>query len=282
MHRGAIPAWKMKPSGFASRLKLGLEGFTLIELLVSMVVLALVMGILLQVVNGILKTTQMHSQQMDSVGAARRAMDILSLDLSKSVVGEYSTVLVGNQNLAMVSDRRGTNSTDHRFLGITYSLNSSNQIVRTYRSVSFNEADLLVAAQDTASAANSILAEGILGWNIRVMTSSGPRNAEDSSTPNFATNIYNGLTVPTGWKALITASSAFASSFTNKAQGLDVWIAAVDEQNSLLLRDSQKLDAVRQALQNDPTTWRLEIDNLEMPLPAKASIQILHKTISLP
>jgi prepilin-type N-terminal cleavage/methylation domain-containing protein len=271
----------MKPSGFAGRFKSGLEGFTLLELLVSMVVLALVMGILLQVVNGILKTTQMHSQQMDSVGAARRAMDILSMDLSKAVVGEYSTVLVGNQNLAMVSERRGTNSTDHRFLGVTYSLNNY-QIVRTYRSVSFYEADLLTAAQMISGAANSTLADGILGWNIRVMTSSGPRNAADSSTPNFATNIYNGLTVPNGWKALITASSAFASSFTNKAQGLDVWIAAVDEQNSLLLKDSQKLDAVRQALQNDPANWRSEIDKLEMPLPAKASIQILHKTISLP
>jgi prepilin-type N-terminal cleavage/methylation domain-containing protein len=280
LHIYTIPAQKMKLSGFATR---SLSGFTLIELLVSMVVLAIVMGIVLQVVNGILKTTQLHSQQMDSIGAARRAMDILSLDLSKAVVGESSAILVAPGSLAMLTDRRGTNSSDHRFLGVTYNVNSSNQIVRTYKSFSNNETDLISGAQDTNNSANSILADGILGWSIRAMTLAGPQSFTNPTTPHYATNNYNGFPVPPGWQAVITTSPAFASSLTNRAQGLDVWIVAVDEQTRSLLDETSKLDAVRQALEGDPSSWRLQIDESnEIPISAKASIQILHKTISLP
>jgi len=272
----------MKLAGFASRFKARGAAFTLIELLVSMAVLAMLMGILLQVVNGILQSTQLYSRQMDSVGAARRAMDTLSLDISRAVVGEYSAILMGPNKLAMVTDRRGTNSSDHRFLGVTYSVNTSNQIVRTYRSVSFNETDLLAAAQETSGATMSPLANGILGWSIRAMTSSGPHASTNSTTPNYATNIYNGFTVPLDWNALITASPAFASPLANRSQGLDVWIAAVDEQNEDLLQDTSKLDDILQALRVDPTHWRSAIDEADIPAPAKASIQILHQTIPIP
>jgi type II secretory pathway pseudopilin PulG len=262
-------------------LKLAAPAFSLIELLTSMAVMAMVLAILLQVVNGILQTTRMQSQQMDSTAAARRALDIMALDLSKAVVSESAAVLVGPTNLALITDRRGTNSSNHRYLAVTYSLNGT-QLVRTYRSVSFNEVDLLAAAQETNNAATTSLANGILGWNLQVITTSGPQAATNIDSANYATALYNGFAVPAGWKALITASPAFASSLTNRAQALEVWIAAVDEQNQGILTDTGSLTTAQAALTNNPALWRSDIDSANIPLPAKSAIRILNKTIPLP
>jgi type II secretory pathway pseudopilin PulG len=262
-------------------LKRAVPAFSLIELLTSLAVLALVLAILLQVVNGILQSTRMQSQQMDSTGAARRALDIMALDLSKAVVTESAAVLVGPTNLALITDRRGTNSSNHRFLAVTYSLNGA-QLVRTYRSVLFNESDLLTAAQDTNTAATTSLVDGILGLNLQVITSSGPQAATNTNSAHFSTTNYNGFAVPTGWRALITASPAFASSLTNRAQALEVWIAAVDEQNQGILMDNGSLTAAQAALTNNPALWRSDIDSANIPLPAKSAIRILNKTIPLP
>lgn len=255
--------------------------FTLIELITSMAVLAMVMALLLQVVNGILQSTRMQSQQMDSTGAARRALDIMALDLSRAVVNESTAVLVGPTKLAMITDRRGTNASNHRFLAVTYSMNGT-QLLRTYRSVSFNEVDLLTAAQDANNAVVTTLTDGILAWNLQVRTSSGPQAAATTSSANYATNNYNGFTVPTGWSALTTTSPAFASSLTNRAQALEVWIAAVDDQNQRILKDSGTLATAQSALSTNPALWRSEIDSANIPLPAKSSIRILNKTIPLP
>lgn len=247
-----------------------------------MAVLAMVMAILLQVVNGILQSTRIQSQQMDSVGAARRALDIMAVDLSGAVIGESTAVLAGPANLALITDRRGsTNASTHRFLAVTYSLNGT-QLVRTYRSVSFNEADLLTAAQDTNNATVTSLTDGILGLNLRVITTSGPQATTNANSANYATALYNGFTVPAPWKALITASPAFASSLTNRAQALEVWIAAVDEQNRRILEGAGSITAAQTALGSNPTLWRSAIDSANIPLPAKSAVRILNKTIPLP
>jgi hypothetical protein len=156
------------------------------------------------------------------------------------------------------------------------------QLVRTYRSVLFNESDLLTAAQDTNTAATTSLVDGILGWNLQVITSSGPQAATNTNSAHFSTTNYNGFAVPTGWRALITASPAFASSLTNRAQALEVWIAAVDEQNQGILMDNGSLTAAQAALTNNPALWRSDIDSANIPLPAKSAIRILNKTIPLP
>ncbi len=259
------------------------RAFSLIELLTAMAVLAMVMAILLQVVSGISKSTQMQSQQMDSLGAARRALDTMAIDLSGAVVGEASSVLIlpAANNLALVTDRRGTNSANHRFLAVTYGLNGS-QLIRTYRSVSFAETDLLSAACDTNNSATSTLADGVLGLSIRISTASGPQSGANADTANYATNVYNGFTVPANWKALVTSAVTFASKLTNRAVGLDVWIAAVDEQNRKLLEETEKLAFVQESLGSDPAQWRANIDSAEMPLPAKSSIQVLNKSITFP
>jgi len=261
--------------------KLAVPAFSLIELLTSMAVLAMVMAMLLQVVNGILQSTRVQTQQMDSTGAARRALDIMAVDLSGAVVNESAAVLAGPANLALITDRRGTNASNHRFLAVTYGLNG-NQLMRTYRSVSFNETNLLTAAQETNNAAVTSLTDGILAWNLRVVTTSGPQATTNTDTTNYAAALYNGFAVPPGWKALITASPAFASSLTNRAQALEVWIAAVDEQNRRILEDAGNLATAQTALGSNPTLWRAAIDSANIPLPAKSAIRILNKTIPLP
>lgn len=249
-----------------------------------MAVLAMVMALLLQVTDGILRSTRLQSQQIESTGAARRALDILSQDLSFAVVGESSAILVSSNptaTLAMITDRRGTNSVDHRFLAVTYGL-AANELVRTYRSVSFAETDLLAAAADTNNSAESTLADGILGLSIRVATSSGIESIGSAFVPNYLTASYNGFSVPANWLALITRSPKFASGLTNRAHGLDIWIAAVDDQNKKLLDHTDQLNAAKSALGNNPAQWRSDIDNANLTLPAKSSIQILNKTIPLP
>ena len=266
------------------------SGFSLIELLAAMAVLAVVMAMLLQVVDGILACTRMQSQQMDSLGAARGALDTMALDLSGAVVGESSAVLVSStsNNLALITDRRGANSTDHRYLAVIYSLAGS-KLIRTYRSVSSSETDLLAAASNTnsvISSGTSTLGDGILSMSMRILTSSpsnsGLQSGTNTDTSNYATNTYNGFTVPSGWKALITTSPAFATTLSNRAQALEVWIAAVDPQNNILLQQTGARGIAQASLGSDPTVWRSEVDAANIPRPVKSSIQILNKTIPLP
>jgi len=258
--------------------------FTLIELLTAMAVLALVMVMLLQVIDGVLRSTRLHSQQMDSAAAARRALDMLALDISSGIVGESATILVSKAttpDLALLADRRGTNSADHRFLAVSYSL-EENSLVRSYRSVSFQEADLLSSAIDTNGAASSAMADGILGLKIQVATHSGIHAITGVPASNYLTANYNRFSVPSGWLALITPSATFAGNLTNRAQALDVWIAAVDDQNKRLLDDTETLAAAKNSLGADPALWRSNIDSAVLPMPAKNAIQILNKTIPLP
>ena len=261
--------------------------FTILELLVSMAVLAIILVMLLQVVNGLLQSTRTQSQQMDSVASARRALDVMASDLQNAVIGENSAILVptavGSNLFALLAARRGpSGSASNRFLAIKYSTNSSNQLVRSYGSVDFSQTNLLSAATNTATTPIEPLAKGILAVQVLAITEATNYPLPTTNSTNWSTTNYNGLNVPDDWQALITRSPAFASSLTNRTRALEVWIAAVDDQNFQILKDSSKLSVAQGLLASAPTTWRSNLDYSAIPNQTKSGIRILNKTIALP
>jgi prepilin-type N-terminal cleavage/methylation domain-containing protein len=262
-------------------------GFTILELLVSMAVLAIILVMLLQVVNGLLQSTRTQNQQMDSVASARRALDVMAADLQNAVVGDSSAILVpaaaGSNLFALLAARRGPNgSASPRFLPVSYFTNSSNQLVRSYGSVDFGQTDFLAAATNTLTTPVEPLAKGILGIQVRAITEATNFAIPAAASPSWATNNYNGLTVPGNWLAVITRSPVFASSLTNRTRALEIWIAAVDDQNFQILKDSSKLAVAQSLLAGTATNWRSALDNSTIPNQTKSGIRILNKSIPLP
>lgn len=261
-----------------------LRAFTILELLVAMAVLAMILVLMVQVVDGIMRSTKTQSQQMDSVAAARRTLDTMLTDIQSGVIGENSAILAptgASTNLfALLTTRRGmSGAVDHRFLAVTYSTNPSNQIIRSYGSVNFSQVNLLAAA--TNATASSPLASGVLAVQIRAFADgSNAYPITNSATANWATNVYNGLPVPTGYQALLTRSPTFSGSLTNKVRAVEIWIAAVDDQNYQLL-GPDGLATLRPLLANDPSTWRAAIDAANIPNPTKSAIRILNKSTSI-
>jgi type II secretory pathway pseudopilin PulG len=261
------------------------NGFTVLELLTAMAVLALILVMMVQVVNGVLQSTRTQSQQMESVSTARRAIDVMANDLQNAVVGQNTAILApdgaGGNLLAVLTARRGTNgAANHRFLVVSYATNTSNQLLRSYGSVDFSATDLLAAATNTSHPVEP-LAGGILAIQIRAVTDSTNFPLTNAASANWATNNYNGITPPSGYKALLTYSPAFSSGFTNRTRGLEIWIAAVDDQNFKVLSDSSKLSVAQGVLGADPAAWRLNIDAAAIPPQAKSGIRILKKSIPL-
>lgn len=254
--------------------------FTILELLVSMAVLAIILVMLVQVVNGLLQSTRTQSQQMDSVASARRAIDVMAADLQNAVVGESSAILAptsaGSNLLALLTSRRGSNgSASHRFLAVSYSTSADSQLIRSYKSVDFAQTNLLAAATNTVAPFEP-LARGILAVQVRAITETTNFPVTAAAAANWATNTYNGIPAPTGFQAIITRSPAFAYSLTNRTRALEIWVAAVDDQNRQLLPSSYR------PANADPTTWRSEIDSSAIPAQAKSGIRVLNKTIPLP
>lgn len=255
--------------------------FTILELLTAMAVLAMVLVMLVQVVNGILQSTKTQNQQMDSAGAARRMLDVMQADLSKAIVGENAAILVNasSPGLAFLTARRGpTNTPGHRFLAVQYGLTNNTQLLRSYGSFGFANTNLLL---DTiATLGNSVLADGILGFQIRVLTGSSNYASTSNPSANWATTNYNSTTnnLPNGWNALITGSPSFASGLPNRARALQIWVAAVDKQSLQLVSAT----TAQSALGADPTAWQSNVDASSLPAPVKSSIRILTKTFPLP
>jgi type II secretory pathway component PulJ len=161
--------------------------FTLVELLTATAIMALVLVLLLQILNGILDSTRVQNQQMEAVGSARRVMDVIASDLRNAVISENSSILIptaGSSNsFALLAARRGTNgATGHRYLAVRYSTNSSNQIIRSYGSSTFSGTNPLA---DAASAATITpvepLARGILAFQARILADG--TNAYPLNTP---------------------------------------------------------------------------------------------------
>jgi len=268
-------------------------GFTILELLVAMAVLAMIMVMMLQVATGILGSTRAQNQQMDSVAAARRILDVMDADVRKAVINDSASILVSQAGpgFALLAQRRGTSATNHRFLAVRYFANASNQLVRAYGTVPFNDPALIqapVTRTTGAGATEAVMADGILGFQIRIavpgINPTGFVASTDAPAPNWATNSYNGATTPSGWNALITGAPSFANQLTNRAQTLRVWLVAADPQTMDLLRSANAIGAAQTAITNKPHAkdWRTAIDNANIPNQAKSAIRILNKTLPLP
>lgn len=263
-------------------------GFTILEVLVAAAVLALVLVMMLQVTEGILRSTRAQNQQMDSVAAARRALDVLVNDLKSAVSGNSAAILArtapSDDILALLTQRRGPQgAAGHRFLAVQYSTNSAGQLLRSYRSATFAETNLLQSAALPPTPPLQPLAEGILAFRVFARTQDGSTNLLSSSGGSgwAATGSYNGLPVPSGWQALITPAATWSAS-GNRATALEIWLAALDPQNFSLLQSSGTLGNAQAALAGTPDTWRNTFDGASLPSPAKSALRILHRTVPLP
>lgn len=258
-----------------------LRGFTLIELLTSMAVLALILVLLLQVVNGILQSTQTQTRQMDSVAAARRILDVMETDFSKAVLGNNAAVMVrqgaGAPSIAFLSERRGP-AADHRALAVRYDLEDPARFVRSYGSVDFEKVNLLDAAVNDATI-RPALADGILAFQIRFLDNSGVEIDSASLAAPLVVDSLNGFAAPGGWQALRTHTNAAPTEAEEHISSLQIWIAAVDEQNLSIV----DVVATRSIFGPDPTSWRADVDSsTALPPRVKSGIRILTKTIPLP
>jgi len=260
--------------------------FTLIELLTAMTVLALILVLMSQVVGGLLQSTRTQTQQMNGIAAARRALDVMATDFQNAVVGENAAILVpdaGGTNLfAFLTTRQGPAGSNPRFLAVRYATNSQNQLVRAYDAVGFTATDLIAAAP-AASSPVEPLVRGLLA--IQAAAVADGTNyywLTNAPTANWATNSYNGSTLPAGFKALLTTGPSFSSALTNRTRAIEVWVAAVDEQEFERLRASSTLSLVQSLLNGSPTGargWRSAIDAAALPAQTKSAIRILNKTI---
>jgi len=267
------------------------DAFTLVELLTATAILSLLLVLMFQIVSEILQSTKVQNQQMESVAAARRALDVMACDLQNAVVGEDVSILVpsgpGTNLFSLMAYRKGPNGGDatNRFLAVSYSTNGSDQLFRSYGSVDYSQTNFLTASYATNTPPYP-LASHILGVEVLAVTESTNYPLTNAPEANWATNAYNNTNpnTPDGFNALITTKPNFASGLTNRTYALQVWIAAVDEQNYALLTNTGKLDVVKAALANasDPSGWRDAVDAASIPTPSKSGIRILDKTITLP
>jgi prepilin-type N-terminal cleavage/methylation domain-containing protein len=271
-------------------------GFTLIELLVAMAVTGLVLVMVLKLTDVLLSSLNVQNQQMDSVAAARRALDVIATDLQHAKIDNHSSILVpespGSDLFVLLTDRRGKRGTpDHRFLAVRYSANDRGELVRTHGSVGYGQPEIHQQALDATQVdpgsplAGYPLASGILGIDVRALGDG--YNAYPfgltSATANWATNSYNGRATPSGYLALVTRTPSFAYGLTNRTRAIEIWFAAVNDQNYEFLKSADKIDAVTAALGPWPPNWRADIDNSpDIPARSKAAIRILTKTIPLP
>lgn len=271
------------------------RAFTLLEVLTSTAVLAIVLVMMFQVTDGIQRSTRLQNQQMDSVAAARRALDVIVADLQTAVIGPFSALL-GNTTassgakFAVLTSRRGpSGAAGHRFLSARYSHTPAGELWRAYNSVSFNgTANLLAAAAAEPAAANQPLAEGVLAFRCFAVTRSGAKFditiPAGSGAEWAAQSDYNGLAVPGGWQAVVTASSQPLSqqSGADFVTALEVWVAAVDPQTLDLLQTTGALASAQSALAGAPAVWRQTFDTAALPASAKSALRILNRTVPLP
>ena len=273
-------------------------------------VLALVLALLLQIISSVTASTRTQNRQMESVGAARRALDVMSSDLKSAVIGENVSILVpvsdGDGYLfALLANRRSPAGSPGRFLAVSYSYDSSgDQLFRTYAPVDYGVADLFAPIGQVISAARTTpLLTNILA--VQLLADLNPGSAAATSlsalplpapaSPNWASNgTYNGFTVPAG-NAIVTASRDFAAGsptgtdpvprLPNTTRALEIWIAATDPKTYGILTNTSTLSVVKSALagaSSDPSLWRSAVDAAAIPADAKSGIRILNITVPLP
>jgi prepilin-type N-terminal cleavage/methylation domain-containing protein len=273
-------------------------GFTLIELLVASAVLALLLGLLLQVANHTLQASRVTTQQLDATQSARRVLDSLSSDLANSV-NTGSAVLYkpsgGSLSLAFLTASRGpsTMATPSRFLAVNYKL-ESHKIIRSYLGIDWSTKELLQAAESAAdSGTPSVLSPAILQFAVLALLEDGEtivRLQDGSVTPPLAeppvwrkadADLFQGQTVPTTWSALVPATPP-PTPKTPRVQALLVAIAAIDEQNLEILTSTQR-DIFKAPTTSDPVKeWEDTLASADFRAPARAAVRFYSKVIPLP
>jgi prepilin-type N-terminal cleavage/methylation domain-containing protein len=268
------------------------SAFTLIELLVAIAVLGLVLVLMAQAVNGVMRSTQAQNQQMDAMASGRRALDVMVLDLGLAVIGENASVLVPTDAgdslvFAVLANRRHpAEIIDQRFLAVRYA-HSDGKLTRFYQSVNFSDPNPLAAAS-TTNLTTSFEVSGILAMEVRAIDESGTEHGLSPASPaaDWATaGDYNGTPVPSGHAALITPVPAFAAELTGpRTKTLEIWVAAVNDQVASLIESGGFTDTISSAFSDasSPSEWRKAIDDdPDIPASIKSGIVILTKTVSL-
>lgn len=266
------------------------KAFTVLELLVAMAVLALILAVMLQITNGILRATLTQNQQLDATAAARRALDILGTDLERAIVGPNSALLVPNSAtnrlLSFLTSRGGPGTANHRFLAVSYATNANHDLQRLYASIPYADANLpLACANATFTTPAEPLASGILAFDIRALADGGTSYpVTNAASAHWATNSYNGLAISSAFKALLTPSASFAGGLTNRTRALEIWIASIDPQNLRLLQSSSQLASLIATLRaKTPSEWRTTIDDAtNIPPVVKSGIRIQKKSLPAP
>jgi len=269
-----------------------LRGHTLPELLVAIAVLCLLVVLIFQVIEEVLHVTNSQEQKIEATASGRRLLDVMAVDIENAVIGSDATVIAPtsatNVILAMLCNRRApTSQSASRFLAVKYAIDSSSKVYRSYGSVGFSRTNLMDASLNASTnpVANAAipLASGILAVQARAFTSKTNYPVSSVPSPNWAvTNSYRGYAVPSGYNALVTASSGYGSSLTNCTRSLEISVAAVDSSDYGMILSTGNLPAVKTALAGDPIGWKVALDNLAMPPRIKSAIRILQKTTPLP
>lgn len=263
------------------------KGHTLIEVLAAVGILAMMLVLMYEMVEGIFHATRNQSHGMECVATGRRALDVMTIDLQNGLFNGNTTLIApsspGSNLFALVTNRRGSNSSSTpRFLAVSYSLNGSNQVVRSYGSIGFGALSSLSSSLTIPAAPSVPLAKGVLAVKALAVTDSTSYPLSGMASSNWAvTDSYNGHAVPSGYNAIVADSAGFSRGLTNCTHAIEVWIAVVDEQGYGLLKSSGKLASLV-PLGSDPTAWRVQVDAWTIPADVKSGIHIQKKTIPLP
>lgn len=258
-------------------------------MLAAVAILAMMLVLMYQMVEGIFHATRKQSRGMECVATGRLALDVMTSDLENGLFNENSTLIAPTNasatNLfALLCNRRSSNATSiPRFLAVNYSLNGSNQLVRSYGSVGFGLVSTLSSALTIPTAPSVPLAKGVLAVKALAITDSTNYPLSGMASSNWAvTGSYNGHSVPSGYNAIVVDSAGFSSRWTNCTHAIEVWIAVVDDDDYGILKGSGKLAPLVASLGSDPTGWRAQVDAWSIPADVKSGIHIQKKTIPLP
>ena len=264
--------------------------FTLMEMLAAMVVFSLILSMMGQIVDGMLRSTRRQNTQLDSLAAARQALDVMRADFDTLTTGENAAILAADGDdkdlLAMLTSRRGVRGGgNHRFLAVSYGLDDAGHLFRAHGSVDFAADDLVAAAVDVPKRPIDPLAGGVLAlrFRARIDGASDPVDLNSKAAAKWKTNSYNDIQVPSGYQALLTPSLLFVAPDMPRINAIEIWLAAIDESNLKQLQKSGKFATVSSLFGADPLAWRAAVDSSDSLSPEmKSALRIFNKTIPMP
>jgi prepilin-type N-terminal cleavage/methylation domain-containing protein len=221
------------------------RAFTLIEVLASIAVMALMLVLLQQIINGTMAASRRAHQQASSSLAAQSTLDTLAIDLSNLVTVNGATVFVkedADKNISiafLTAGRRSVNAPDNtRYMAVLYQ-KVNNQIIRSSWPVTWSDTDVAKAATTRlASCLESIVADNIIGFQGAFLTNDGSV-AQLGSNGNWAASATTQGQAPAGqFKALVLApgGNEFATASQPYVRSLVAAVAALDDQSVQLAK----------------------------------------------